>query len=72
VAGPVGGLITFIIVGFGVIFVMEGLAEMIGHWPIPNSIVEFIKAFVDRDLAVVVGVAYWRVATSPSHSLMLI
>ena len=71
-AGPVGGLITYIIVGFGVIFVMEGLAEMIGHWPIPNSIVEFIKAFVDRDLAVVVGVAYWRVATSPSHSLMLI
>jgi amino acid transporter len=72
VAGPVGGLITLIIVGFGVIFVIEGLAEMIGHWPIPNSIVEFIKAFVDRDLAVVVGVAYWRVATSPSHSLMLI
>ena len=64
-AGPGGGLITYIFVGFGVIFVIEGLAEMIGHWPIPNSIVEFIKAFVDRDLAVVVGVAYWRVALLP-------
>jgi len=72
VAGPVGGLITYIIVGFGVICVIEGLAEMIGHWPIANSMVEFVKAFVDKDLAVVVGIAYWPVATSPNRILMLI
>jgi amino acid transporter len=72
VAGPVGGLVTYIIVGFGVICVIEGLAEMIGHWPIANAMVEFVKAFVDKDLAVVVGIAYWRVATSPNRILMLI
>jgi amino acid permease len=42
---------------------MEGIAEMIGHWPIPNAMVEFVKAFVDKDLAIIVGFAYWY--TSP-------
>lgn len=59
IAGPVGGLIAYIIVGIAVICIMEGVAEMIGHWPIANAMVEFVKAFVDKDLAIVVGLAYW-------------
>jgi amino acid transporter len=58
IAGPVGALISYIIVGIGVICIMEGIAEMIGHWPIANAMVEFVKAFVDKDLAIVVGLAY--------------
>lgn len=59
IAGPVGGLIAYIVVGIAVICIMEGVAEMIGHWPIANAMVEFVKAFVDKDLAIVVGLAYW-------------
>lgn len=58
-AGPGGALCPDLIVGFGVICVMECIAEMIGHWPIPNAMIEFVKAFVDEDLAMVIGVAYW-------------
>jgi amino acid permease len=40
-------------------FIMEGICEMIVMWPIPNAMIEFVAAFVDRDLAVIVGIAYW-------------
>lgn len=64
IAGPAGALISYIVVGIGVICIMEGIAEMIGHWPIANAMVEFVKAFVDKDLAIVVGLAYWYVCWS--------
>ena len=67
IAGPVGGLIAYLIVGVAVICIMEGIAEMIGHWPIANAMVEFVKAFVDKDLAIVVGLAYWYLFTSASY-----
>lgn len=61
IAGPAGGLMAYILVGICVVCVMESLAEMIGHWPIANCMVEFVDKFVDKDLAIVVGVAYWYV-----------
>jgi amino acid transporter len=39
--------------------VMEGICEMIVLWPISNAMIEFVRAFVDEDLAIVVGIAYW-------------
>jgi amino acid transporter len=39
--------------------VMEGVCEQIVLWPISNPMIEFVRAFVDRDLAIVVGIAYW-------------
>lgn len=62
IAGPAGGLMAYIVVGVCVICVMEGLGEMIGHWAIPNCLVEFVAKFVDKDLAIVVGLAYWYVS----------
>ncbi|CZR51546.1 uncharacterized protein PAC_01423 [Phialocephala subalpina] len=59
IAGPAGGLMAYIVVGICVICVMDGLGEMIGHWAIPNCMVEFVAKFVDKDLAIVVGLAYW-------------
>lgn len=59
IAGPGGGIIAFIFVGLVVICVMEGIAEMLSHWPIANGMIEFIRTFVDEDLAVVMGFAYW-------------
>lgn len=59
IAGPSGVLTAFGIVGIVAICVMEGVCEMIVLWPITNPMMEFVKAFVDRDLAVVVGITYW-------------
>lgn len=61
IAGPEGTLIAFFIVGVVVVCVMEGVCEMINLWPVPNAMVEFVKTFVDQDLAIVVGVTYWYV-----------
>ena len=59
VAGPSGALLAFAIVGIVAICVMEGISEMIQMFPTPNALMEFVRAFVDEDLAWVVGVAYW-------------
>ena len=59
VAGPSGTLLAFGIVGVVAIFIVEGVSEMIQMFPTPNAIMEFVRAFVDPDLAWVVGVAYW-------------
>ena len=59
VAGPSGALLAFAIVGIVAICVMEGISEMIQMFPTPNALMEFVRAFVDADLAWVVGIAYW-------------
>jgi amino acid transporter len=67
IAGPGGGIVAFAIAGIGVICVMQGIAEMLCHWPIENAMVEFVAAFVDRDLAIVVGIAYWYMTANLSR-----
>lgn len=57
--GPATVLLSFAVVGVVAVAVMEGISEMVITWPIPNPLVEFVRRFVDRDLAVVVCVAYW-------------
>jgi yeast amino acid transporter len=59
IAGPGGTLIAFVVVGAVAIFVMEGICEMINLWPISNAMIKFVRAFVDEDLAIVVGFTYW-------------
>ena len=59
VAGPAGVLLAFAILGLVTICSMEGLSEMIELWPVSNAMMEFVKTFIDEDLATVVGVAYW-------------
>lgn len=59
VAGPSGALLAFAIVGIVAICVMEGISEMLQMFPTPNALMEFVRAFVDEDLAWVVGIAYW-------------
>lgn len=59
ISGPAGVLIAFAVVGIVAIMVNEGICEMIVLWPISNAMMEFVRAFVDRDLAIVVGIAYW-------------
>lgn len=71
VAGPGGALLAFALVGVVAIAAMEGLCEMIVLWPIPNPMVEFVRAFVDPDLAIVVGIAYWWVSTVESTKVLV-
>jgi len=59
IAGPGGVFLSFGVVGFVACMVMEGICEMLVNWAIPNPMVEFVRVFVDRDLAIVVGFAYW-------------
>ena len=50
---------AFGIMGIVVTLVMHGITEMIGYWPISNALVEFVASFVDKDLGIIVGFAYW-------------
>lgn len=59
VAGPSGALLAFLAVGIVVICVMECVSELIQMFPTPNAIVEFVRCFVDEDLAWVIGLGYW-------------
>jgi amino acid transporter len=63
IAGPEGLLVAWAFVSVTAICVLDGLAEMTIMWPVSNAMVEYVKAFVDRDLAIVVGLAYWFVQT---------
>lgn len=59
IAGPAGTILAFGLVGVVAICVMDGIAEMVELWPISNPFSEFVSAFVDEDLGIVVGFAYW-------------
>lgn len=52
-------MIGFFVVGVVAVCVMEGICEMIMLWPIPNAMVEFVRTFVDEDLATAIGIGYW-------------
>lgn len=58
-AGPGGCLLAFGVVGIFVFCIMDGVAEMISHWPISNAMFEFVRAFVDEELSFVMTFAYW-------------
>lgn len=60
-AAVAGLLIALALVSVTAISVMTSLSELVVLWPIPNALVEYVKTFVDEDLATVVGLAYWFV-----------
>ncbi|KAG9532211.1 hypothetical protein KCU93_g1175, partial [Aureobasidium melanogenum] len=57
--GPAAVLSSFAILGFIAWAVMQCIAEMLCIWPVPGALVEFVRAFVDDELGIVVGLAYW-------------
>jgi yeast amino acid transporter len=59
VAGPGGALVSYAFMGVVAIAVMECVSEMVQLFPVPNAMVEYVNAFLDPDLARVIGVAYW-------------
>jgi yeast amino acid transporter len=67
-AGPGGAIVAYILVGFLVMAIMAGIAEMIDHWPISGALMEFVSGFVDKDLAILLGIAYWYAHLMPLSS----
>jgi len=45
--------------GIFAIFIGETLSELVQLFPAPNAIFCYVSAFVDEDLAWVIGVSYW-------------
>ncbi|THW71064.1 hypothetical protein D6D19_07452 [Aureobasidium pullulans] len=70
IAGPAGTILAFGLVGVVAICVMDGIAEMVELWPISNPFSEFVSAFVDEDLGIVVGFAYWYTYAVNFQSLL--
>ena len=59
VAGPAGLLVSLLVIGLVIVATTEGLSELTQLFPAPNAVMEYVSAFIDRDWAWVVGVAYW-------------
>lgn len=57
--GPLAVLFSFSLVGFLAWAVMQCLTEMLCIWPISGALMVFVEAFVDKELGITVGVAYW-------------
>jgi amino acid transporter len=47
------------LMGIIAISMSEGVSELTQLFPAPNAIVEYVRTFVDEDLAWIVGIAYW-------------
>jgi amino acid transporter len=57
--GFIGALLASLVIGIFVACLMEVIAEMVIRWPIATHTIEFVKAFVDEELAIVVKIACW-------------
>lgn len=59
----VGGLsavvVSFTVIGFLAWMVMQCIGEMICIWPVSGALTVFVQTFVDEELGIAVGVAYW-------------
>jgi amino acid transporter len=60
-AGPLAVLLAFALLGLLAWAVMQCVAEMLCIWPISGALTVFVSEFVDVELGIAVGVAYWYV-----------
>lgn len=66
-AGPGGLIVSIAVISCVTICVGECVGEMTQQFPIPNSMVAYVQAFVDEDLGLVIGLCYWYGAYCPSR-----
>lgn len=57
--GPLAVLLSFSLVGVLAWGVMQCIAEMLCIWPISGALTVYVTEFVDVELGIAVGVAYW-------------
>ena len=58
-AGPLGLFLSFLLLTVLTWAIMQCISEMLSIWPVPGALIEYVWTFVDEDLALTVGVAYW-------------
>ncbi|KAI0199753.1 amino acid permease/ SLC12A domain-containing protein [Astrocystis sublimbata] len=58
-SGPLGALISFLIVGVDVFFVMQSLGEMATLFPVQGAFIELAGRFVDPAVGFSLGWNYW-------------
>jgi yeast amino acid transporter len=57
--GPLTVLLAFMLVGLLTWAVMQCITEMLCIWPIPSALAVYVSEFVDVELGIAAGVAYW-------------
>lgn len=57
--GPIAVVAAFSAAGILAWTVMQGVSEMLMIWRIRGAIPRFVAEFVDQDLGIAVGIAYW-------------
>ncbi|KAH8697603.1 putative proline-specific permease [Talaromyces proteolyticus] len=57
--GPLAVLLSFLLVGLLSWAVMQCITEMLCIWPIPGALSVYVSEFVDVELGIAVGIAYW-------------
>jgi amino acid transporter len=57
--GPLAVLMSFALLGILAWGVMQCIAEMLCIWPISGALSSYVTEFVDVELGMAVGVAYW-------------
>ncbi|KAJ5160722.1 amino acid permease [Penicillium canariense] len=58
-SGPVGALVSFIVIGIDVFFVMQSLGELSTLYPSSGAFAEMAGRFIDPAVAVALGWNYW-------------
>jgi amino acid transporter len=59
IGGPVAVVLAFVLMGLLAWAVMQCLTELLCIWPVPGAIYVYVSKFVDRELGIAVGIAYW-------------
>jgi amino acid transporter len=59
--GPLAVLLSFLLMGLLAWAVMQCITEMLCIWPIPGALSTYVSEFVDAELGIAVGIAYWYV-----------
>ena len=60
--GPLAVLLSFLLVGILAWAVMQCITEMLCIWPVPGALSVYVSKFVDEELGIAVGIAYWYVS----------
>jgi amino acid transporter len=61
VGGPLAMILAFLINGVLAWGVMQSITEMLCIWPIPGALDLYVSEFVEPELGIAVGIAYWYI-----------
>ncbi|KAI0126146.1 amino acid transporter [Xylariales sp. AK1849] len=57
--GPLAVLLSFLLLGQLAWAVMQCITEMLCIWPVPGALSVYVSDFVDEELGIAAGIAYW-------------